>query len=96
MVLDDLLDEFSSVAAMDGIAVEPQKQQRRRHHASKLPDDCLRRLFEFAPLSSLLNALLVSTPWRENALDDKRWHPVLPPPALRGPRHRLRSAPSPR
>ena len=82
---DDLLDEFSSVAAMDGIAVEPQKQQRRRHHASsKLPDDCLRRLFEFAPLSSLLNALLVSTPWRENALDDKRWHPVLPPPALRG------------
>ena len=52
------------------------KSKRRSHRSARLPDDCLKRLFEFAPLSSLLNTLLVSTPWRENALDDPRWDPT--------------------
>ena len=66
------------------------KSKRRSHRSARLPDDCLKRLFEFAPLSSLLNTLLVSTPWRENALDDARWDPILPPPALRAPSQWLR------
>ena len=66
------------------------KSKRRSHRSARLPDDCLKRLFEFAPLSSLLNTLLVSMPWRENALDDARWDPILPPPALRAPSQWLR------
>ena len=66
------------------------KSKRRSHRSARLPDDCLKRLFEFAPLSSLLHTLLVSTPWRENALDDPRWDPILPPPALRAPSQWLR------
>ena len=69
---------------------QPKPRRPRSHRSARLPDDCLKRLFEFAPLSSLLNTLLVSTPWRENALDDPRWDPILPPPALRAPSQWLR------
>ena len=69
---------------------QPKPRRPRSHRSARLPDDCLKKLFEFAPLSSLLNTLLVSTPWRENALDDPRWDPILPPPALRAPSQWLR------
>ena len=69
---------------------QPKPRRPRSHRSARLPDDCLKRLFEFAPLSSLLHTLLVSTPWRENALDDPRWDPILPPPALRAPSQWLR------
>ena len=84
---------LASRKSMDRAPPPPQQPKPRRprsHRSARLPDDCLKRLFEFAPLSSLLNTLLVSTPWRENALDDPRWDPILPPPALRAPSQWLR------
>jgi hypothetical protein len=92
MELDAVDMILASRKSMDRTPPPPQqpKPRRRTHRSSRLPDDCLKRLFEFAPLSSLLNTLLVSTPWRENALDDPRWDPILPPPALRAPSQWLR------